>query len=164
MPSKTRRSESGRRLPASVVLCLSPDDVARLRDVAHQYEQVMGFARHVVVRLSPRHIRRRYRFIVQESAELDKTLDGLTERSEPSELRLSIDQAVAFWGRLLANIRTKRSRRRLSAEEIDARERLAVLLQDAIAAQRPSAARVVGVAIQSRRRTEREWMTEALGG
>src|SRR5579862_7505326 len=103
-------------------ISLDREDIEALVDVAHHYEDVMGLARYLVVATAPPRIRRRYRYILQESRDLEYWASEWLQIGEQSQGKAAIDislpQAVALWGRLLSNLRTKRSRRRLSKEQL----------------------------------------------
>ena len=77
---------------------------------------------------------------------------------------MTLDQAVAWWGRLLSNLNTKRSRRRLKADAIEVQTELSESLADRIAAMRTVAPDALDSIIDSRRRREREWMDARLHG
>lgn len=148
-----------------VRLALTSDELGALRQVSRHYERVMGFARHVVVATSLPRIRRRYRHIVDESTHLEQMAiawAGGEERADGCfEVAMSGVEAVAFWGRLLSNTRTKCSRRKLSVGTIDVQERLAETFRMALVRMPADCLRA---AVATRRRREREWMEAELAG
>jgi hypothetical protein len=135
-------------------------DVEVLRTVAHHYETVIGASRHVLIALMPPKAKRKYRYIVQESDRLAQSVDELAMVSV--RWSMDLDSAVAFWGRLLSNLNTKRSRRKLGESEAMLRQNLLERLQTAILSQSSSSADSVAAAIATRRAREQQWMQEAL--
>lgn len=128
----------------------------------------MGFVRHIVVATSPARIKRRYRYIVRESKALEETARSLSrnislESAEKVRIDLKLNDAVAFWGRVLSNLRTRRSRRKLSDAQVDVREHLEYVIATAIAAEWVNNEEAVREAIATRRQREAEWMLNELG-
>ena len=141
------------------------EELEILKAVAHHYERVMGAARYVVVATSPSKIRRRYRHIAAESDGLESRVDGwLSEIADEHTLVVSISlaQVVSFWGRLLSNLNTRRSRRRLSDQEATAQEAVANRLAGAVVEFAAANGEAVRETIETRRRREREWMDARL--
>lgn len=138
-----------------------------MRELAHHYEKVLGATRHVVVWTTPSRIRRRYHFIVQESNRLEQVADKWlrqidTTRETAVGVQLSLEETIAFWGRTLASLRTRRSRRRLSAEAVAIRETLSQKFLRGVSSvwrQRPTE---VHRLLETRRPVEARWMLDAL--
>jgi hypothetical protein len=143
-------------------------ELRELLQLAHQYERAMGITRYLVVATSTARIRRRYRFIVLESDGLEAVAAGMIERLQASgaeslKAELALEEAVAFWGRILSNLRSKRSRRRLNVEQVEIREGLERKFAEGVVEYsrlRPAAVRD---AIATRRKSEVEWMLGELG-
>lgn len=121
-----------------------------------------------MVATSPARIKRRYRYIVRESKALEETARSLSrnislESAEKVRIDLKLNDAVAFWGRVLSNLRTRRSRRKLSDAQVDVREHLEYVIATAIAAEWVNNEEAVREAIATRRQREAEWMLNELG-
>ncbi|HEV3312675.1 MAG TPA: hypothetical protein VG815_19350 [Chloroflexota bacterium] len=149
-------------------MSLTRADLLAMLELAHHYETVVGVTRHLVVATSPRAIRRKYRFIVIESLALEaEAADQLAKLDESGHdeitLELSVHDVVAFWGRVLSNLRTKRSLRKLSSRQVAVREelegKLATAMREFWARDEVESRR----AINTRRMREVPWMLEALG-
>ena len=146
-----------------ISLSLSARDVDAAAGVAHHYEKVMGAARFFVVATSPPRIRRRYRHIVQESDELEQLADTWLSRLRDSGAdeivaELTIQDLIALWGRLLSSLRTKRSRRRLSKEDVASQQSLSDRLAQYIRDADPGLKVAIRAEIDTRRRREHGWM------
>ena len=149
----------------SVVIPLSREDLQSLSAVVHHYEDVTGFFRHVVVATSKQKIKRRYRYIVHESNALEALVEDLIHRmgsAQELQAQMPLQDLVAFWGRLLSSLKTKRTRRRISSEEAALRERLTVRFSDVVCCLWLERSEVVRRAIDTRRRREVEWMMQAI--
>lgn len=151
---------------ASIVLELSRAEIENLVDVSHHYERVMGFPRHLVVLTAPARIRRKYRYIVYESSLLanlaEAWLAGEEGPHEKRSCRFELGEAVRFWGRILANLRTKRSRRPLSPEQVRVREGLDLRFGEVLADAWQRNRRMVLAAVETRPGREARWMLERL--
>lgn len=154
------------RANCTIDIALSVEDATTLVAVSHHYEQLWGRARHVVVWTTPRRIRRRYRFIVEESNDLEARARSLVsacaDDSEPHVFQIPIPDAVSYWGRLLSNVRTKRSRRKLSAATVEDREHLAEKFQRSLEAACVRHRSEVEAALATRRPLEAGWMKQML--
>ena len=148
--------------PDRISIQLSTAEIETLSSVVHHYERVMGVARHLVAATAPPRIRRRYRYIVQESARLDDLAADWRQDAGDSRADMSLDTAVAFWGRLLSNIRTKRSRRKTTKEMLGRQEALAGRFGVEMQALWRVHPEAVETSIGSRRRREQAWMLEEL--
>jgi len=126
----------------------------------------MGRIRYLVVWTSGRSVRKKYRFIVQESTRLESVAAGVLDELEGlggrGRVSLKVSDSVAFWGRVLSSLRTRRSRRKLSTEEIGRREALSEQFQTVLAPLQRSGNVVLVEALRTRRPKEVEWMTELL--
>ena len=153
------------RSPVVIQLDLDLTELDALQAVAHHYESVMGVARHLVVATAPSGIKRRYRYIVQESLGLEQKVSEWRDAlaiGHSDAVEVSIVDAVAFWGRLLSSLNTKRSRRRLSRPMISTHEALAEKIGTAVTQAHRVESVQTDAAIAGRRRREREWMLERL--
>ncbi len=149
----------------AIEIDLTEDEARSLAEISHHYEQLWGRARHIVVWTTSRKVRRRYRFIVQESNDLELQAQSLVVGHDDKGVYLSripIVDAVAFWGRLLSNVRTKRSRRKLPAEVVQARELLAEKFRTSIKAAEGRFHNEIDAAVATRRPMEAGWMRELL--
>jgi nitroreductase len=156
-----------KRTEPSLTLTLTLDEVETLLQVARHYEQVMGLMRHVVAFTAPPRTRQKYRFIVLESEALfcfaQETLQRMqAAHTTETTVVLTARMIVAFWGRLLANLRTRRSRRRLKPVEVARREALAMKLETAARALWERDRESLRYEIATRRPIEAGWMLAAL--
>lgn len=143
-----------------VGLRLTQPQAQALLDVSHHYEDVMGVSRHIVVWTSPRQIRRKYRYIVQESEQLERvarTIQGETVAGR-EEFEITLEQALAFWGRILSSLDSRRSRRRLAAQDVSVREELSQMFGRIVRGLWDTTEPLVREAINRRRRRESGWM------
>src|SRR5712692_3256732 len=136
---KARRKGTPRSSrPSCAVVNLTVPEIELLVRSAHYYQKSMGPARHVVRFIAPSAIRTRYRFIAEESSILERFAEATYDEAmgadaDQIEATFTARALVAFWGRLLANLNSRRSRRRLSGDQIAAREALAAKLERAAA-------------------------------
>jgi hypothetical protein len=146
---------------------LTEDDVQTLIEVADFYHQSMGPMRHVVRMTTLPATRSRFRFVSEESKWLRlftrATLDQMRATGE-SEHHVSVTprSLVALWGRLLASLNSRRSRRRMSDEEALHREALARKFREAAVKLASSDPNLLRAELETRRPVERQWMLEQL--
>lgn len=159
--------DSGRPPRAvSIEVQLDLDQVQTLVKVADFYPKNMGSFRFVVAATSGE-AREKLRFMAQESKVLLAFSEAMEARMrsegvEKASLTFTLRALVAFWGRLLASVRSPHSRRKLRADEVARREAVALLLQTAVAELEKSHKREVAEEIAGRRSSEQTWMREAL--
>jgi hypothetical protein len=159
------KSSQERRSPSTVRIFLSAKEIEDLVELAQYYQRSMGFMRHVVRITSPRPIRHRFDFVAEESrllrafAESVRSGDGAGR-----DVEFTARSLVAFWGRALSSLHSKRSRRRLSAERLAVREALADKLRRATEKLWLKDAAGVSGEMATRRAPEVSWMREELEG
>lgn len=150
-----------------VYVPLTDGDVSILLSVAHFYERNMGSMRYFVRFMSSAEIKNKFRFVQQESELLEKFAERIRESLTEDDLKgskvsMTIPALLAFWGRILASLHSKRSRRKLSSEEIERREalaqKLAAILKPAWQRNRAS----IEETLRTRRPQESEWIRQAL--
>jgi hypothetical protein len=105
--------------------------------------------------------------MVDESRLLEKfaqtTRDELVRRDvEHDTISFTPLALVAFWGRLLASLHSRRSRRKMSEEETRVREEIARKLREAAATLSSAKRRSLDEALATRPMGEVNWMREAL--
>ncbi|HLJ68302.1 MAG TPA: hypothetical protein VKX16_13165 [Chloroflexota bacterium] len=158
-----KRRRSARSLP----LLVTTQDVDTLLRIANYYLSLRPI-RRVVVMVAPRDIRSRYRFVREESRWLERfarTTRQAMRDAEQSQrtVEFTLPAVVAFWGRLLASLNTPRSRRKLSAAEIERREELSAKLRTELLALLPRDRTQIVAELGTRRPVEEGWMRESLG-
>jgi hypothetical protein len=151
----------------SVRVQLTLEEVALLRDLAHFYERSMGPFRSAVRLTSRAAIRNRFRFVAQESSILwqfaEATHREMTElQQDARQVELTPRTLVAFWGRVLASLNTRRSRRRLSEAAVAEREVLANKLAEAAEQLARTELPLLQQELATRRQVEADWMEERL--
>jgi hypothetical protein len=167
----------------TVRVALELDEIETLVAISDYYRRSMGPMRHVIRLAASGDVRRRFRFIADESFWLrrfaEATRDSIltnqqqeapsgspsgSPRGSPREypVDLTVPTLVAFWGRILSSLNSPRSRRRLKQDEIARREQLAIKLRDALAASVALDPAPLQNAIATRRPQERAWMSDQL--
>jgi hypothetical protein len=111
------------------------DEVALLVRIADYHLKSMGLMRYLVRLTASGEVRSKYRFVAEESRWLKRFAETVRDDMEAggqdsAPVEFTPRSLVAFWGRLLASLNSRRSRRRLSAEEIRRREELAARLEE----------------------------------
>lgn len=164
---KGARSPRSRSVQRQVELHVTLEDLDILDRVAHHYESVMGVTRHIVAFTARRPVREKYRFIVAESEWLSNFVRDVRVRAvaeDRSEIALTLTPRllVAFWGRLLANLDSRRARRRLSSSDIERREVLRAVCENAARTLWAQDRDLMRTEIATRRAREAEWMRGAL--
>jgi hypothetical protein len=118
-----------RTAPHEVTVLLSLDELRTLRRLAHYYQRSMGPMRYIVRLTASAEIRAKYRFIAEESRWLEKFVESLPVESASHDGEIAAEFAsrtvIAYWGRVLANLHSKRARRRMKPEAVAIREALA---------------------------------------
>ena len=146
---------------------MSREEVLLLKRIAPYYQKAMGPMRVVVRLAAPRDVRTKYRFIVQESEWLRKFVEAVLEDMEGEDaeefvVRLTPRALIAFWGRLLSSLNSRRSRRRLSARELEGRSALSAKLEATAREMWDRDRGDIEREIATRKRSEAEWMRERL--
>lgn len=148
----------------TISLTLTREETEDLVRLAGYYQQSMGFMRHVVRLTSRGPIRRRFHFVAEESRYLREFAESV--RSEMTADSVDVEftprSLVAFWGRALSSLNSRRSRRRMSAEVIERREDLSDKCRRAIERLWLKNPTLVENEIATRRAPEAEWMRQSL--
>ncbi len=161
-----RKNRSSLPLPPIIVL-LSAQEVRTLVRIADYYFRSMGPFRHVVRLTARSELRQRYSFMAEESLWLRRFAEA-TEREMQSKdahewrTPFTLRSLLAFWGRLLASLNSRRSRRKLTEGEIAQREALAAKLRDAAAEVARSRPTLFATELETRRAVESDWMRRQL--
>ena len=142
---------------------LSLREVQLLVRVATHYQAAMGPMRFLVRLTASSEVKSKYRFVTEESKWLKQFAEATHRQMEAdgvSSARVSFTLAalIAFWGRLLTQLNSRRSRRRMSQEQVREREELAAKLQVAAADLCKINPEAVAQVLETRRPTEAEWM------
>jgi hypothetical protein len=123
----------------------------------------MGPMRLLVRLTASAEIKSKYRFVMEESKWLKQFAQATHEQMKAdgvSSVRVSFTPAalIAFWGRLLTQLNSRRSRRRMSQDQVRERDVLSAKLQAAAADLCKVSPDAVAQALNTRRPTEAEWM------
>lgn len=155
-----KRARSNR----TVLVTLSREQVDDLVRLAGYYQRSMGAMRHVVRLTSPAPIRRRFQFVAEESRYLQAFAESVRDEmgNDPRPTEFTPRSLVAFWGRALSSLNSKRSRRRMSADEIGRREALAEILRRSVERLWVQEPALIEGEIATRRVPEAAWMRELL--
>ncbi len=169
------RSKGGRRASQgkpgnpqpSPTLDLTAHELALLIKLANYYEKAMGPTRHLVRLTAPKEVKLKYRFLKEESEWLRLFAESARDRLRDSgadeiPVAFTVRAVVAFWGRILSNLNSTRSRRRLARDAVQARERMAVRLQQTVVELSATHPDLIAQEILSRRSREVPWMQQAL--
>ncbi|MGH2449556.1 MAG: hypothetical protein ACRDFS_13270 [Chloroflexota bacterium] len=144
---------------------VSATELDDLVELARYYERSMGFMRHLIRWTASSEVRRKLRFVVEEGNALAAFSESECERLGPDEsvvVRFTPRAFIAYWGRTLASLNTKRSRRKLKGERLERREQLARRFTAAAKVLREQDAPALETEMSTRRPKEIEWMREAL--
>lgn len=160
------KNSQARRSPSTVSVTLTAEEIEDLAQLAAYYQRSMGFMRHVVRLTSPGPIRQRFDFVAEESRWLGAFVESVRDQGADGtrEVAFTPRSLVAFWGRALSSLNSKRSRRRLSAAQLAAREVLAGKLGRATEKLWLRDPGIVAGEIATRRAPEAGWMREQLEG
>lgn len=150
-----------------IVIVLTVNQAGALEQIASQYEKNWGMMRHVVRLSSGREMRRKYGFIAAESAILrrfaeDAARQASTSGQESSGITFTLRAVIALWGRLLAGLHSKRTRRRLSVAHLVLREEIGAKFREAIKEASCQDPALIENELSTRRPSEAEWMRQAL--
>ncbi len=161
------KSGSQRRQPTAI-LQLNPQEAKLLVHVATHYQRAMGPMRFLVRLTAPAEIKAKYRFVSEESRWLKRfaqaTYDQMqADRAETADVSFTPSALIAFWGRLLTSLNSRRSRRRMSHDQVRAREGLAAKVQEAALSLWKESPEIVDQVLETRRPTEAEWIRQRLG-
>jgi len=157
-------SRRGPKPEVTVGLDLTPGEIDQLLDLAHFYEKSMGRMRYLIRLTASREVRSKLRFIQEESLWLERLAADLRDEAPERESRihLKLRAFVAFWGRVLASLNTRRSRRKLKGEALVEREALAAKFGVAARRLHVTDGAALEREMQTRRPREVEWMRESL--
>lgn len=144
---------------------LSLADTATLAQLANYYQKSMGVMRHIVRLTTAPSVRRRFRFVSQESAVLEKFISAVRQEqfgSGTTRAGVAFTPAalIAFWGRLLSSLHSKRSLRKLSREEVEHREQLASRFESVARQLQQRNPDLFETHLLTRRTDEQSWMRE----
>jgi hypothetical protein len=153
--------------PPPIHLTISVDEARSLLNVSDVHQRSMGPMRHVVRFTSSREVRGRFAFLDEESKVLRAFAQSMVTQAREREsgsarIRFTPRSLIAFWGRLLSSTQSPRSRRHLSAEELERRQALATKLEEAARALGRRDSSVLEEEIAGRRPAEQAWMRERL--
>lgn len=149
-----------------VFVFLSIGELRTLARLAHYYQQSMGPMRYIVRLTASAEVRAKYRFIGEESRWLQKFIESVPMTSANQDGEIGVEFAsrtvIAYWGRVLSNLHSKRARRRMKREDVTLRECLAGKL--CVAAQQLEARWPGSLEsdFATRRPDEASWMREQL--
>jgi len=151
----------------SPTLDMTAHEIDLLIKLANYYEKAMGPTRHLVRLTAPKEVKLKYRFLKEESEWLRLFAESARDRLRVSgadeiPVIFTVRAVVAFWGRILSNLNSTRSRRRLARDAVQARERMAVRLQQTVVELRATHPDLIAQEILSRRSREVPWMQQAL--
>lgn len=123
--------------------------------------------RYVVWLTASSEVRSKYRFVSEESRWLKRFAQAVREDMDAAPqdsitVSLTPRSLVAFWGRLLASLNSRRSRRRLSDEEVRRREELAAKLEEAARSFATLHPAMLEEEMGTRRPAEGAWMRSKL--
>lgn len=164
--NRANASSPAERAP-SVVVELSREDVQTLAALAHFYDRSLRPVRLFIRITSGRDMRRRIRFVAEESNWLEQFARAAQDEmaaagAQSHGVRLTVRSLIAFWGRVLASLNTPRSRRKLSEAQIEERERLALKLEEAAARLAGRDRAALHRELDTRRPVEAGWIRERL--
>jgi hypothetical protein len=154
--------------PPQALVDLSIGELETLGAVANYYEKSMGPMRYLVRLTASSEVKTKLRFVTEESLWLRRFSEATYQDmqaagQENAQIALTPRALIAFWGRLLASLNSRRSRRRLSAEQVKEREGLAQKLQDAACLLSERDPDLLEQELRTRRPVEAAWMREKLG-
>ncbi len=150
------------------MLRLSQDEIDILIKLSAYYGRVLSSIRRLIEVCSTGEMREKARFVREESYWLRQftksSRDSTKERADCAEVKCTARTLVALYGRLLANLNVPRTRRRLSGQQIEAREVLGEKMLRALVALQTKDNELVRREIATRRPRENAWITEKLEG
>ncbi len=164
----SKRTRPGRvPVERTVTIGLSRSEIELLVKLAHFYERSMGPMRYLVRLTAGSEVRAKYRFIAQESRWLERFIaSGLSEQSTTSQkeidLEFSYRAVIAFWGRVLSSLNSRRSRRRLKGQRRIEREELERKFRRTAREIERASPGQLEREFETRRPVEVDWMREAL--
>lgn len=147
----------------TIAIDLAVRELEVLAQIADYHQRSMGPMRHMV-RLTAPSVRSRFRFLDQESTWLRRfaeasRADLVGAAKAEATVDITPRAAVAWAGRLLASVHSRRARRKLSPQEIDERDQLASKLCQALGSLDPN---LVDAELRLRRPDEAAWIRERL--
>lgn len=166
MANRAGVSRSGQKREVMVGLDLTPGEIDQLLALAHFYEKNMGRMRHIIRLTASREVRSKLHFIQEESLWLERLAADLSDEAPERESRvhLKLRAFVAFWGRVLASLNTRRSRRKLKGDTLVEREELAAKFGVAARRLQLTDGAALEREMQTRRPREVGWMRDVLQG
>ncbi|GAC1444181.1 MAG: hypothetical protein NVSMB52_03260 [Chloroflexota bacterium] len=152
---------------ATVDIPMTTAELGTLVTIANFYRKNMGPMRLLVGWTTGPETREKLQFVADESRILHAFAVSNREKVESAGLHqanvtFTVRALIAFWGRLLASLRSSHARRRLRQAEIERRERLACRLQEIVKNVLLQRSDVVEEELSTRRASEQEWMRELL--
>lgn len=166
--SKSRRTGPRRRPTETIAVRLSLEEVSTLIQLSSYYGRTLGVVRRIIQLVSPGEMRVKARFVQEEAYWLRRFAEAQRDRMESEsivegEVDFTPRALVAFYGRILASLNVPRTRRRMSAEKIAAREALGEKMRAALKVLCSADPARVQAEVETRRLREREWISEQLG-
>jgi hypothetical protein len=142
-------------------------EVSILDRLAYYYLS-MRPVRFIIRFTAPMEMRARIKFISEESKWLRRFARSTRDRfradgTGEADVAFTVRASIAFWGRLLASLNTPRSRRKLSAREVERRQALASKFQAALGPAARNHRKLLEAELATRRPIEQVWMRERLG-
>jgi hypothetical protein len=167
--SKAKRSGVRQGSTETVSLLLTFDEIAALVRLSSYYGRTLGFVRRVIQLVSPGETRAKARFVQEESYWLRRFAEANRDRmatrdDTESPVDFTPRSLVAFYGRTLGTLNLPRSRRRMSAGQIEQREALAEKLRSALVMLYAADRQLVEEELQTRRLRELRWIEDVLSG
>lgn len=149
-----------------IVVLLSTDELRTLGQLAHYYFRSMGRMRYIIRLTAPAEVRAKYRFISEESRWLQKFIESVPIESADHAGEIGAEFAsrtiIAYWGRVLSSLHSKRARRRMKPEDVTLREGLAEKLCAAAQQLETRCPGSLESDLATRRPDEASWMREQL--
>jgi hypothetical protein len=168
MAGSKRKPSGTRHKPTDTVsILLSLDEIATLVRLSSYHGRTLSFVRRVIQLVSAGEMRAKARFVQEESYWLRRFAQANRDRIEAnggteSAVEFTPRSLVAFYGRTLGTLNVPRTRRRLSAKQIEQREALAEKLRSALVTLYRNEPELVAEELQTRRLRERTWIDQAL--
>lgn len=142
------------------VITLTGPEKETLRNLADYHLRAMGPMRHLVRLTSRREVRQRLGYLTQESMYLRLFMEGeLQKEAGEGPVMFTIPALVAFWGRVLSSLNTRRSRRKLKPSEVERREELSRRFAAVARQLSPHERASFDQELDTRRPREIQWIT-----
>ncbi len=163
----SRKAGRARSVQKDIGIVLSTAELYTLDELAHYYHKSMGPMRYIVRFTAAAEVRAKYRFIAQESLWLDRFIKAVLEEpvadGEERCVEFAPPALVAYWGRVLSSLHSKRARRRMKPHDLATRERLSQKFLEAARTLERHQPGSLEIELRTRRPTEVVWMQEQLG-